>query len=334
MKRFRPWGILNWLLDRYPGSAQWSFLGCLGTERRSISAWETLFQLRRLDTYRLLRITDLPSRHAQLFSLRLGERSAEIQSAGGDLTMVRDCELTAEHWRIVEAVNEFAAGAGTSVVLDITSLPKRYFFPIIRILIQLPPARLKNLIVTYTVPESYTKEHLAENFGDWAQLPLFNGQYAREKASLLVIGVGFEALGLQDRVETAESGRTIAFLLPFPAPIKAFQRSWELLRRLQEHQPPQSFAVYRVDVKDASDAFDRLVSITNRGVRRADLAPFGPKPMSLAMCLFAAAADLQVFYTQPTVYHPDYSIGVSKRDGVAETYAYAVRIDGRNLYTL
>ena len=182
--------------------------------------------------------------------------------------------------------------------------------------------------------ESYTHEALAENFGDWAQLPLFAGRYTDEPIDLLVIGVGFEPLGLVERVETSESGRELRFLMPFPAPVAAFHRSWDLLRRLQEHQPAQTFQVYRVDVRDASDAFDRLVSLTEDGTRRADLAPFGPKPMSLGMCIYAALTDSQVFYTQPTVYHPDYSTDVSIRDGERETYTYCIRINGKDLYQI
>ncbi|WP_254509560.1 hypothetical protein [Anatilimnocola floriformis] len=282
----------------------------------------------------MLKIADKASRFTADCVKRLDERNKVFQAEGGADTSISEFALTAEHSKIVGAVDSFKAIASDSIIIDISSLPKRFFFPIIRQLLKEPSSVFKNIVATYTIPDRYTDQKLAENFGDWAQLPLFAGAIAKEKPTQLIIGVGFEALGLLERVETSESGRKISFLLPFPAPIKAFQRSWELLRRLQEHQPPQSFGIFRVDVRDPSDAFDRLFSITNGGRIAADLAPFGPKPMSLAMCLFASLVDYPVFYTQPTVYHPDYSLGVSIKGGTPEIYAYSIRIDGKDLYAI
>lgn len=174
---------------------------------------------------------------------------------GGIAEAVSELPLTAEHSKIVDAVNSFKAIASDSIVIDISSLPKRFFFPIIRQLLKESSSVFKNIVATYTIPDRYTDQRLAENFGDWAQLPLFTGAIAKEKPTQLIIAVGFEALGLLERVETSESGMKISFLLPCPASIKAFQRSWEFLRRLQEHQSPQSFGLFRVDVRDPPDAF-------------------------------------------------------------------------------
>jgi hypothetical protein len=334
MKQFRPWGTLDWLIPRLTTVSKWSFFGSLGTERRSLAAWEEFSRRKILANYLLLNIRDTYSRFSSLCEERISERRREFLAGGGNNNCVLEYDITAAHFQIVEAVESFAKHNCDNIVVDITSLPKRFFFPIIRLLRNNKFSAARNIVVTYSIPEKYTTEHLAENFGDWAQLPLFEGAYREQKVTNLVIGVGFEALGLLDRVETSEAGRRISFLLPFPAPVKAFQRSWELLRRLQEHQPPDSFSIHRVDVKDVSDAYDRLLSITNHGNVPVDLAPFGPKSMSLAMCLFATAFDCPAFYTQPTVYHPDYSTGIMTKDGIPEIYAYAIRIDGTDLYSV
>jgi hypothetical protein len=55
--------------------------------------------------------------------------------------------------------------------------------------------------------------------------------------------------------------------------------------------------------------------------------------MSIAMCLYANLTDSPVYYSQPKVYHPEYSIGVQVRDGEAEIYAYCIRLSGRDLYS-
>jgi hypothetical protein len=287
-----------------------------------------------LNGYHLLQIQDAPSRFTSECSARLADRQNVFQTQGGDLSRIHGHDLSEAYSEIVEASNSFLAEATDSIILDVTSLPKRFFFPILRLLLQADPSVVRNLMVSYAIPNRYTTDHLAENFGDWTQLPLFAGKYTHQHSELLVVGVGFEALGLEERIETAESGRKIRFLLPFPAPAPAFQRSWNLLSRLQQHQRRESLRVYRVDVKDVCDAFDRIVSLTESGRRRADLAPFGPKPMSVAMCIFATLTDSQAFYTQPTVYHPDYSFDIACRDGQPEIYAYCIRLDGRNLFAV
>lgn len=331
---YRPWGLLNWLLPKLPYKGSWSVLGCIGTEERSLATVKELLSLHNVHAYRLLRIADGVSRHSVTCQARLATRLVELRNSGGDEACVNDHALNEEQWQIIRELDQFQGIANGNIILDVTSLPKRFFFPILRQLLRRSATEVNNLVVTYAIPRGYTNERLAENFAEWSQLPLFSGGYSKDRAAVLVVGVGFEVLGLQERLETSESGRITKFLLPFPAPVAAFQRSWELLRKLQQHHAAETFDVHRVDVKDISDTFDRLCSVTRNGADRVDLAPFGPKPMSVGMCVFATLTDSQVFYTQPTEYHPDYSFGIAERDGHAEIYAYAIRMQGRDLFSL
>ena len=71
------------------------------------------------------------------------------------MSLVEKMELMAELF----LVNAFALRAESdamSVVLDITSFPKRFFFSILRRLANSPNVR--NLLVTYTSPASYAPE--------------------------------------------------------------------------------------------------------------------------------------------------------------------------------
>ena len=45
MRAFRPWGHLDWLLDRL-GDARWSLLACCGIEARSVALAKYLGRLR------------------------------------------------------------------------------------------------------------------------------------------------------------------------------------------------------------------------------------------------------------------------------------------------
>lgn len=332
-KNYRPSGPLPWFL-RHCSIAEWSFLGCIGTEERAIASFAELQSGATIGSRLMLEIEDKPSRFENAIRDRLGRRRAAYTSAGGNATDIRSVDLFASHGDIVGLIDDFISASNGSIVLDITSMPKRFFFPFVkRILLFQPATEIRDFVVTYSLPESYTQEPLAENFNDWAQLPLFGGDYRAVSAGMLAIGVGFEALGLQEQLK-GESELPVKLLLPFPAPVAAFQRSWELIRRLRKNRNHEMFDIYRASARDCSDTFDRLVSLTDGNRIRAELAPFGPKPMSLGMCLFATWTDSQAFYTQPSVYHPDYSLGIAKCDGHADVHAFAIRLSGHDYYAV
>jgi hypothetical protein len=329
---FRPWGQVDWVMGRLP-KLRWDFVGCIGTEERSLASWRRVRALALLDRTMMLDVRDPPGKYVDECRKRLAVRKAEFRHEGGTASMVRHHSLVERHQAIVDVVDEVLQQGGESVILDITALPKRFFFPILRLLYRRADI-VKNLLVTYSVGKRYAVGRLAENQGDWAHLPLFGGAYTRAKTDMMVISVGFELLGLREHVEHGEGGLPIKLLVPFPCESDAFFRSWDAVRQLQKYRAANIFETYRIDPRDVSDVFDRLTSLTSSGARRPIFAPFGPKPISAGICLFATITDSEVFFTQPTVYHPDYSQGVAERSGVPEIYAYCVRIGGRNLYSL
>jgi hypothetical protein len=280
-----------------------------------------------LGQVRLLRIANKPSRYEDAIKRRENERLNEFKSAGGDERVIEQHILLESQASIVGVIDTFLPTAGTNIVLDVSTLPKRFFFPFLKMLLK-KNADVQNLIVTYTSPLEYTREKLAENFDQWDHLPLFSGSYENAKSQIMIINVGFEPFGLQEQVDQGGGGLPIKLLFPFPAPPQAFLRSWELVRRLQERRLLGSLPLYRTDAKDVGDAFDRIVSLTDNGNRKVLLAPFGPKPISVAMCIFATLTESPVFYSQPTVYHPQYS------SGVGAVWAYCLRLNGRDYYQI
>ncbi|MNE96388.1 hypothetical protein D3C80_1945870 [compost metagenome] len=92
-----------------------------------------------------------------------------------------------------------------------------------------------------------------------------------------------------------------------------------------------------MDGINVPEVFDAIGALTDFGERFAILAPFGPKPISLAMALYASRVytgqeHCSVNYTQPTVYNPDYSSGVKLQRGLPLINSYAIRLNGQNLY--
>jgi hypothetical protein len=328
---YRPWGLLKWVLDKGP-KVNWTVFGCLGPEKRSLEVMAHLREMGLTVGTHILRIKEPRSRHSTAFAERVALRETQFKQKWGGLGDLKQHSLLEQYSLIVEEAISFANVPNENVILDVTSLPKRFFFPTLRVLLQSPLVR--NLIVTYTFPGAYESGKLAENVLEWDHLPLFGGPYTREKPNMVVVGVGFDAFGLQGEIDAGESGVPVKLLLPFPCPPESYRRGLEMVRRLQKHRSPDTFEVFRTDSRDISDSFDRLVSLWNHGARNITLAPFGPKSISVAMCIFATLTNSSVYYTQPTAYNPDYSTGVSKSDGTPGIYAYCLRLNGKNYFTV
>lgn len=333
MSPYRPWGILDWVLSHSSTRDNWALLGSLSTDERCLSAWRSLRSRGQLASVRLLRIANKPSRYDLAIEKRESDRITEFVAEGGDENDIEPHYLLQPVSNIVDTINHFLGVSGPNVVLDVSALPKRFFFPMLKILHK-EAATVANLIVTYTSPQGYTPEKLSENQDDWDHIPLFSGSYSSAKPKMMVINVGFEGAGLQEQVDHGDAGLPIKLLFPFPAPPWAFARSWELVRRLQKNRLPDAFRIYQTDSREVSDAFDRLLTLTERGRHRIDLAPFGPKPISVAMCVFATLTESPVFYSQPKVYHSDYSYGVAQVAGVPAVWAYCIRLNGNDYYRL
>jgi hypothetical protein len=330
---YRPWGLLKWVLEKGP-SASWNIFGCVGPEARSLGVVGHLRKLGINADAHFLRIESPQSRHSATIKARVTLRENEFATMWGNLGVIKDHFLLEPYAAIVEEAQKFSQkkDKNLDVILDVTSLPKRFFFPILKIFLQ--AKSIRNLLVTYTFPFAHAAGKLAENVLEWDHLPLFGGHYNHGKPEMVIVGVGFEAFGLQGEIDQGDSGVPVKLLLPFPCSVQSYKRSFEMIRRLQKHRSQDVFEIYRADSRDISDSFDRLLSLSHNGTKKVVLAPFGPKPISVAMCLFATLTNSPVYYTQPTAYNPDYSTGILTNDGTPEIYAYCVRLNGKDCFTI
>ena len=84
---------------------------------------------------------------------------------------------------------------------------------------------------------------------------------------------------------------------------------------------------------DVSQVFDLISSTTQNASKSSVMLPYGPKTTSLAMCLYAISVErakkrnVPVIYAQPKSYSINYSSGVSREFGVANTKAYSIKIN-------
>jgi hypothetical protein len=328
-KTFRPWGSLNWVLSKLP-ILEWSFLGSVNTEDRSLAAWEALTK-RICKSSLFIEVEDLPSRFSrQVQSLRVSQRN-RLSKIGMPSLGVTSLDLFCLEQDIVSTIDNFLNACHPNVILDITSLPKRFFFPFVhRILLS---GRIDNFLVTYTSPESYFHGQLAEDHKGLAPLPLFRTrQVPEDRVDIVMIGVGFMPLGLGEFLEKYKHDVEIKTLFPFPPGPPGFQRNWRFINSLRRDYPSAVKNPVRVAAHDVSDIFDHINTFADGGKFRSEFGPFGPKPLSLAMCLFARLTSSVVRYTQPSFYHPLYTTGVRIVDGEPLTNCYCIRLEGTDKY--
>jgi hypothetical protein len=326
----RPWGLLPWVLGRIKRRS-WSFFGCLSTEDRCTAAWVRLrgFGVAARQTF--VEVVDEPSVFSGLREDLVRKRRVQLSTLGVAEQDFRRLDLFAPHFRIIEQAMEFIAAAGPNVVIDVSCFPKRFFFPIVKLL--LSARHIENLIVTYTSAESYFAGALAQDPQPLRPLPLFGPQkFPEDPFEIAFVGVGFVPLGIIELFQPAEREITVRLFFPFPASASDYQRSWQFVRHLEKSIPEAARDPVRVATLDVPDVFDHICSETNHGTKRAIFAPFGPKPISLAMCLYALKSDSVVSYTQPLRYHPLYSSGVRLVNGEEQIHAYCLRLNGNELY--
>lgn len=324
---FRPWGLMDWTLA-LSEQRKWYFVGALGSEERSLAALQWLTSLGLENGRALIQIEALPSRFYEATLSRLAERQKQFALLGGSPDELRRLPLLAP----LHAIDRIAAELeqrSQSVVLDISALPKRFFFPLLRAFFR--STAIRDLVVTYTSPAAYaTGDVLSEEPGAWEYLPGFIGESPAEK---LIVGIGFLVESLQQSLSAIEAHKAIQLLIPFPGPLSEVQRSWEALFKVRDNRAEAKFAHHRIDPLDLSAAFTLIRTLADADHVPAAFAPFGPKPISAAMCLYASMKGSAVYYPQPRYYNPDYSTGVRVIEGRPAVRAYWIKHAGVSLYS-
>ncbi len=333
---YQPWGPLQWLLPRLPDRI-WSILGVLGTEERC-SAALSVIPTHLLDGRLFLHVRDPWPSPAAGFAARYSDIRTLLTAEGLGAREIEEVELLADIDTIREKVEAFLLHATPHVIVDITSMPKWWFFPVVRMLME--SRQVETLIATYAGALRYGAR-LSSDPEPLAPLPTFSEPPDRVRNDELVIGIGFAALSLRDLY--AADADKIRYLFPFPPGPPNFLRNWDFLRILEGEIENRSMAKedrWDVHMFDCPSVFDALRSFTKGGDRTSALAPFGPKPMSLAMCMFALAAaragkpPVHVYYTQPRRYDLDYSRGIARTDGNPDVKAYCLKMRGEDVYRL
>jgi hypothetical protein len=332
---YRPWGPLDWILKKLPGRL-WGMLGSLSTEDRCVATFAELHPGARAGS-RFLRILDPDMPVTEPFAERHDEMRAKLLEAGCPEDGIIDVPLLASIDSMRSELEAFLTQGGEHLILDISTMPKHWFFPLAKFLTRHP--NVTTLLVTYASAASYGRA-LSSNPNPLRALPSFGSDDARLEHETAIVGIGFEPLGL-DELYAQHTIQKVRYIFPFPPGPPGFHRNWAFVRTLERsirNREADQDDRWHIDMYDCPAVFDALLRVTRDGTGTSVLAPYGPKTTSLAMCLFANAVDsaglpqAPVYYAQPKRYAIDYSSGVRLRGGRPDIQAYCIRVDGRNLY--
>ena len=334
-RSFRPWGLLPWVLHGLSVN-RWAFVGAVSPEDRCHAAWSDLRSMKGADQHFFFQISDLP---VGSWAAESEERLARSREFANTAHVSDSCivarRIDAKHAEIIEPIRAFIASGVRDIIIDCSSLPKRFFFPIVKELILTEGTQIPNIIAVYTRPAGYASGSLAIDPQPWHPLPRFMPPVPKPRDALYVVGLGYDPLGLPQLLADQEIGPdSIKLLFPFPADPPGYRRNWEFVRQLEPNLGESFHEPIRVNGYDVAEVYERITSLADEGRRYVVFAPYGPKPMSLAMCIYASMHDntSAVYYTQPKAYNPSYSYGVKEVCGQRQVYAYCLRLGGRNLY--
>lgn len=226
--KYRPWGSIDWALS-LSSPKQWHFVGAIATEERSLCAWTEMRKLGSVSGEVFAEIHDIDSeKYRNRNQTALKQRRAEFTEHGGNVAAICSFGLMDELFRI-DVFSKRVEERNASVVLDITSLPKRFFFPILRVLVN--SDNVSNLLLTYTCPESYADDApLYEDIEPWKTLPGFGGVGGQPEQWIVSVGFLVESLR---RYVGDNPHEKMKILIPFPAPLAALRRTWKSVADLE-----------------------------------------------------------------------------------------------------
>lgn len=335
VSRYRPWGPLDWVLGKLE-KPKWALLGCLGTEDRCEAALKALPAASRAHE-RFLKILDPEAPPTEPFEPRYAEMQARLIASGCAEEAFRSVPLLASFDTMRGAVDEFLESGATDVILDITSMPKRWFFPLTKML--LARDQVHSLIATYASAMKYSN-NLSSNPEPLSAIPGFASDDARLEHDTAIVGIGFEPLGLNE-LYLQQKVDKVRYVFPFPPGPPGFHRNWKFVRQLEGPISEKgNDRRWHISMYDCSSVFDALVEVSGNGTSTCVLAPYGPKTVSLAMCLFSIALQRSnlppapVFYAQPKRYDLNYSSGIKMIGDNPDVQAYCLKLNGNNLFSI
>ncbi len=337
--KFRAWGDANWLLPHFRGGNGWGVLACIGTEARSVDSILELSS--KAHKLYLVQIDDPLPQDTLETKIEIDKSWKRVEKRLSGKYQRFEAELKSSLDEVAEYVDT-AVRSSSDIILDITSFPKRWFFPMVQLLVNEP--RVRNLVVVYTQGTKYAKV-ISSNPEALRPIQGFPSVSGRSEHDYAFVGVGFHLLSFS-RLFGEDRPRALKMLFPFPPGPPGIKRNWKFVESMERIVGRENDGIPKIDpidfiqlsAFDVSQTFDAIRRVTNNGERTSYMLPFGPKPVSLAMCLFSVAADrsdrpeVPIYYAQPSQYALHYTKEPFRKNGKLSCLAYALKHEGSQLY--
>jgi hypothetical protein len=326
----KPWGAMGWLLPK-TNVDTWHLVTSSSFEDRCSAVVDWMQNsAENINSAAIIRITNPPSdlwteaapvvqKNCDYLRSQLKGTPHHVISADllGQLgSLVRADSLNPENCK--------------SVILDITTLPKRFFLFAFKQLVN--STAVKNLVVTYAGAGEYPESALCENALPPTALQAYGRVVAVREKPGMIVGVGYMPLSVEELVSQAKHAK-LDFIFPFPPASPAYRRNWALLSMLMPEDIPRNTEIHRIHGMDAFEVFERVKAWGT--YRDLDLLPLGPKPHALGMAMAHMRLDgyAEIIYSQPQAYHYNYSKGIAREpDGRPRIHAYCVKLNGKQLF--
>jgi len=269
----------------------------------------------------------------------LARRTEELRTAAFAEVEILDANLLEGIDQVRSHVEALADAGARRIIIDITSFPKLWFFPILQA--ALKDHRFVDVIATYTSAANYA-DLLSENLGPLRPLPGFFADDGSTDHDSIIVGIGFEPSPLLPLLQDYRASK-IRLIFPFPPGLPGHHRNWMFVKQIEALTKDQDVDLpgrVHIHMYDCPQVFDAMAEMTRNAEDSSALAPYGPKTVSLAMCLFSLAATesgrtrVPVFYAQPMRYALDYTTGIGRCGDLPDITGYCLRVRGRNLYEL
>ena len=323
----KPWGHIDWLLPYYPKKL-WHLICCASFEERSTTVPQHLGEKNIITYSTVIRIDD-PTHPKSEITTALTDKSEIkiLDCLQGHKKFDAKLMVAPIFWD--NLVTEICSEQ-KSIILDVTTLPKRAALFMLRRLIE--SCNVENLIVCYSVSESYTEKSLTYDMKPPSVLPGFGKTQSETDNNVIVISVGYSSFDLGDLLEQEQS-TDVHFLVPFPPASPSFRRNWKFLQKLVADAASRNQEIKRIHANDMFQVYEWLVGNNweNRGIT---MLPLGPKPHSIAMSLAQLKFNGwgEIVYPQPQRYNPNYSSGpLLLTDGTPDILAYGLRREGQDV---
>lgn len=324
MSTLSPWGHIDWLLPKLK-NVTWKGVFCPSFEPRSVAVPSWLATSHYGLPHYGIKIIDPPNRFSSQIDKITNQHETEIKQLLGSKYESTSENLLTElsSWNML--VNQLSADPDSSILMDITSMPKRMFLFMVKRFLASP--NIKDLVVCYTCADGHKEGKLTENSSPPSALPGFARETENEGNASVIVSVGYMAFNFAEFLEEYSATTSTKFLFPFPPGSPSFRRNWRRLHDLLPAMENQA-EIKRTHAMDMFAALEWLKNLDCSVKGNIDLIPLGPKPHALAMGLAhqKLGGRAEIIYSQPQIYHPEYSHGIAKNaEGKPEIYAYCLR---------